>query len=251
MRLELRRTVAVIALGAVMATASSCAPAPAPSEPAFALTSAEVVVSSDRSYPVNLIFMAAEADPIWTELTGVELSDGASVGPGEFDVIRGEGTDGYLLGNITFRIDVPEGGISFDSVGLDYADLIEPTRVNVGSWTFGAARQEEFASFDAKAELAAMSRCTEAELPVPGDAASVKAFHTGSPSVDVEQAVLNPGGDALSIRLSCTDEADFHIFSPTLDYIDASGVEKSIRFAPIAIGYQDIDDEDLERIRER
>ena len=242
---------ALIALGAVTAAATSCAPASPPSEPSFALTSADVVFAEERPYPVNLIFTAAADDPIWTELTGIELPDEASVGPGQFDVIRGEGADGYLLGNITFEIDVPEDGISFDSVGLVYADSTEPEPVDVGSWTFTEAPLEEFATADIQAEVAAMGGCTSADLPVPASVASVEAFRTGSSDVEVEQAVLNPEGDALSITLSCTDDADFHIISPSLDYTDASGDQMSTRFAPIAIGFQDIDDADLRRIRSR
>lgn len=242
---------AVIAIGAVTAMATSCVPASPPSAPAFALTSADVVFAGGRPYPVNLIFMAEAGDPIWADLTGIELPHDASVGPGEFEVIRGEGADGYQLGNITFELDVPAEGISFDSVGLVYSDSTEPEPVDVGSWTFTEAPLDEFATADAQAEVAAMGGCTSAELPVPASTVSVEAFRTGSSEVAVEQAELNSEGDALSITLSCTDDADFHIISPTLDYTDASGVEKSTRFAPIAIGFQDIDDEDLRRIRER
>lgn len=242
---------AVIAIGAITAMATSCTPATPPSAPSFALTSANVVFATGRPYPVNLIFVADDDDPIWTELTGVELPDEASVGPGQFDVIRGEGADGYLLGNITFELDVPEDGISFDSVGLVYADATEPAPVDVGSWTFTEAPLEEFATADTQAEVAAMGGCTSADLPVPASTASIEAFRTGSPDVEVAQAVLNPAGDALSVTLSCTDEVDFHVISPALDYTDASGADASTRFAPIAIGFQDIDDEDLRRIRNR
>ncbi|WP_435748725.1 hypothetical protein [Microbacterium sp. PMB16] len=221
------------------------------SPPHFALTSADVVSAAGRAYPVNLIFVAESDDPIWTDLTGVELPDDASVGPGQFDVIRGEGADGYRLGNIAFDVDVPPHGLSFDSVGLVYADSTEPTPVDVGSWTFAQAPPEEFATADTQSEVAAMRGCTSAELPVPASTASIETFHTGSSDVQVERAVLDPESNALSITLSCTDEADFHIISPTLDYSDSTGAAKSLRFAPIAIGFQDIDDEDLRRIRAR
>lgn len=246
-----RSAAAVIALSAITAAATSCSPATPASAPSFALTSADVVIAAGSAYPVNLIFTAKADDPIWTDLTGIELPDDASVGPGQFEVIGGEGADGYRLGNIAFEIDAPPAGLSFDSVGLIYADSTEPVPVDVGSWTFTEAPPEEFATADAQAEVVAMGGCTSADLPVPEATASVKAFRTGSSDVQVEHAALNPEGDALTITLSCTDEADFHIISPSLDYTDASGTDLSTRFAPIAIGFQDIDDEDLQRIMHR
>lgn len=247
-----RSAVAAIVLSAVAATATSCAPEPAASTPpSFALTSADVVFAEGRPYPINLIFLAKENDPIWTELTGVELPDDASVGPGQFEIIRGEGSDGYQLGNIAFEIDVPADGISFDSVGLVYKNATEPVPTDVGSWTLSEAPLDDFATADAKAEVAAMGGCSSADLPVPDTAASVDSFVTGSDDVQVEDVVLNPDESIISITLTCTDDADFYVISPTLDYTDDAGAAQSTRLTPIAIGFQDIDDADLKRIRKR
>ncbi|QYM64586.1 MULTISPECIES: hypothetical protein [unclassified Microbacterium] len=243
---------AAIVLSAIAATATSCTPDfDKSTSPDFALTSAEVVFAAGHPYPVNFIFVAPESDAIWTDLTGVELPGDASVGPGEFDVIRGAVVDGYQLGNITFEITIPADGIAFESIGLVYAHSTEPEYVDVGSWTLTEARPEEFATADARAEVTAMSECTRAELPVPHPLASVGKFRTGSSAVSAEDVALAPDRGAIDIALSCTDDADFYVISPTLDYTDTEGTEKSTRLAPIAIGYQDIDDADFRRIRQR
>ncbi|MFK3677089.1 hypothetical protein ACI2IP_05125 [Microbacterium sp. NPDC090218] len=249
-----RKAVATIVLSMVVATATSCTSAPEPqvlSRPSFAVTSADIVLPGGRPYPVNFIFLAAEDDPIWTELTGVELPGDASVGPGQFDLIRGEGTDGFQLGNITFEVDVPPDGLSFESVGLVYEGSPEPVPVDIGSWTLSEAPPEEFATADTKAEVAAIAGCTRADLPVPATTVAVDAFRTGSTDVTADDIALSPEDGAISVVFSCTDDSDFYVISPTLDYTDSEGARRSARFAPIAIGFQDIDDADLQRIRGR
>lgn len=244
-----RTTTAAIALGAIAVAAVSCSSEPI-EPPAFALTSANVVVPAGDTYPVNLIFVASDGDPIWTDLSGIALPGDASVGPGEFDVIRGDGSGGYHLGNITLELSADEG-LTFDSVGLIYTDATEPVSVDVGSWTLAEAAPDDFATADTKAEVAAMAGCTSADLPVPDTVAAVTGFRTGSPDVEVDDATLDQESPSLRITLTCTDTADFHVISPALDYTDADGAAQTARLAPIAIGFQDIDDADLARIRSR
>lgn len=249
-----RRTRLALGALAIIASASlvSCAPARVQIvAPPFALTTAEVVYPTGEAYPVNLIFAAADDDPIWTELTGVELPGDASVGPGEFEIIRGEGSDGYDLGNISFEITPSSEGISFESVGLVFADTAEPVRVDVGSWSLASAEPGEFATDDVGAAVAAMTACTTADFPVPASARSVESFDTGVADVEVADLVLHPESAAVTVTLSCDDDADFHIISPSLDYLDGDGVARSTRLTPVAIGFQDIDDGDFERIRAR
>lgn len=242
----------VVALSAIASTVAGCAPRPPVSAPpSFALTSADVVFTSGEPYPVNLIFVAAEKDPIWTALSGVKLPGDASVGPGEFDVIRGEGSGGYLLGNITFEIDIPPDGLRFHSVGLVFDTKTEPSRVEVGSWTLTEAPPQEFATTEAKGEVTAMSRCGGVDLPVPPALSSVTAFHTGSDLVTAQEVAPEPRDGAIHVDLTCTGDADFSIISPTLDYIDLHRAARRTRLAPITIGLQDIDEEDLQRIRAR
>ncbi|MGM1018272.1 MAG: hypothetical protein ACQEW8_12125 [Actinomycetota bacterium] len=239
-------------IGAFTGATSSCAPQQegfAP--PAFALTSAEVVHPLGESYPINLIFLAHADDPIWTDLTGIELPSDASVGPGEFEVIRGEGPGGLFLGNVSFHVTTPEEGITFESVGLVYEESTEPVRTDVGPWSLRVAPPEDFATVESGAEVLAMSSCTRAELPVPPAASSIDAVATGSDHASFENAILKPETDSIAVELSCTTDMDFFIISPTLDYADHRGDSWSTRIAPIAIGFHDIDDEDLQRIKDR
>lgn len=250
-QLRKRLAMAAIALCAVSAIAA-CTPEPEEIDPpSFALTSAEIVFGEGRPYPINLIFLAKDDDPIWTDLTGVELPGNASVGPGQFEVIRGEGSDGYRLGNISFDLDIPDGGLSFASVGLIYDGVSEPVPTPVGSWALNEAPLEDFATAETDAEVVAMGGCTSADVPVPESVSAVDLVTSGSEAVRVEHAVLHAEDATMTVTLSCGDGADFYIISPTLHYTDDAGADRSTRLSPIAIGFQDIDGEDLKRIRQR
>ncbi|MCK2035271.1 hypothetical protein KZC51_03900 [Microbacterium sp. SSW1-49] len=246
------RAAAATLLLLTITAATSCAPAQGePVAPSFALTSAEVVYPTGQAYPVNLIFAAAKDDPIWTDLTGIDLPGGAAVGPGDFEVIRGEGSDGFDLGNVAFNIIPTADGIAFETVGLIYADTKDPIRVDVGSWAFMAVAADQFATRDAGAEVVAMSGCTSADFPVPASTASLESFSTGSSDVQADEVQLHPESASVTVALSCSDDVDFHIFSPTLEYTDREGAARSTRLAPVTIGFQDIDAADLRKIRER
>lgn len=252
-RIAGRRALIVLTLGiAASASLTSCAPSDTEIvAPPFALTSADVVYPAGQAYPVNLIFAAPADDPIWTDLTGVALPGDASVGPGGFQVIRGEGSDGYDLGNISFDLVPPPEGISFTSVGLVFTETPEPVRVDVGSWTLASAEPEEFATDQVSAAIAAMSACTTADFPLPSSTKTVQAFHSGNSHVEVDGISMDAATDSVRVSLTCDDDADFHIFSPTLDYIDCDGAAQSTRLTPLTIGLQDIDDADFARIRDR
>lgn len=241
-------------LSMVLVTAISCGSKPGPhpiSPPSFAVTSANVVLAEGRAYPVNFVFVADDRDPIWTELTGVELPGNTSIGPGQFELIRGEGSAGFQLGNITFEVDVPPDGVSFESVGLIYEGLREPVQVNVGHWALSEAPTDEFATADTNAEVAAIGGCTHADLPVPETVVQVDAFRTGSAEVTADDVALNPEDGAIGVDFSCTDDMDFYVISPILDFTDSAGAQRTTRFGPVAIGFQDIDEADFQRIRGR
>lgn len=245
---------AAMALCAIAATTVGCTPEPgydAASAPPFALTSADVVFTEGRDYPINLIFVAKDDDPIWTQLKGISLSDDVSFGPGQVDVIRGEGADGYFLGNITIELPIPVNGISFDSISLDYEDQPTPLTVAVGSWDLRSVPQEDFVTESAKAEVAAMADCTGADLPVPTTVASIESLSSGSPHVAVDRAELEPKTSTIDLSIHCSGDFDFYVISPSLDYIDQGGMSQTTRFNPISIGLQDIDDADLQKIRKR
>lgn len=254
----MRSAVAAAALCAIAAAAVACTPgvdndttSESISPPPFALTSADVVFADGRGYPINLVFVAKEDDPIWTQLKGVTLSADVSFGPGQFDVIRGEGTDGYFLGNVTFELPIPPNGISFDSVAPDYKDLSKLLTVPVGVWDLHSAPASEFATEEAKAEVAAMADCTGADLPVPAAVASIESLTSGSSQVSVDRAELAPDMNTITMSIDCSGDFDFYVISPFLDFLNRDDVSQSTRFAPISIGFQDIDNADLETIRER
>lgn len=248
---SIRLTAAVLLLSTAAVGAAACTPQPpSDSAPSFALTSADAVVPDDRGeYPLNFIFVAPESDTIWTDLTGLSFG-GFDFAPGEFSVTQGEGTDGYLLGNLSVEVTPPDTAVAFETVELFYDGLTEPRTFDIGSWTIVAAPAEEFATTTAGAEVAAIAGCTSANLPVATDVTAATDFITGVPDVEAASVEFLPEEQAIRIGLDCTDAADFYIISPSAT-LTADGSETAARFAPIAIGYQDIDDEDLQRIRSR
>ncbi|MFJ4223692.1 hypothetical protein [Microbacterium sp. NPDC089695] len=250
MRALIRASGGMLAVG-VLTLATACTPTPSADPDArFALTSAHVVVPAGGAYPVNLVFVAPGADPIWTDVTGIDLPGDADLAPGQFDVIAVEGADGMKVGNIAFELDVPPEGISFTTVGVIYDGRREPVTSDVGTWNLSAVEADEF-SEEANAAVVAMSACTSIDVPLPPDTASVDAFDTDSTEVAVETFARTPTEDALTVSFSCSDAFDFVIISSTLDITRDDGSTHSIRLAPISIGFQDIDDADFHRIRDR
>lgn len=258
MKLRMRAFAAVAVLSAITAANVACTSqmdsnttSDLTSPPSFALTSADVVFPDGRDYPINLIFVAKDDDPIWTQLNGVKLSEDVSIGPGQFNVIRGEGTDGYFLGNLTFDLPIPPDGMSFDSVALDYEQSSGLTTVAVGSWELNSAAATDFATNTAHAEVAAMADCTSADLPSPSNVATLESLESGSSHVTVGRAALDADTSSIEMSLQCSGDWDFYVISPSLAYVDFDGVNRNTRFSPISIGLQEIDDADLEKIRER
>lgn len=173
----------------LVAILTSCSPEEAPpSTASFARTSATIVQPTNATYPINLIFVAEPDDAIWTHLTGIVLSDDFSLPPGGFTVVRGDGTNGVMLGNVTFTVDVPATVLSFRTVGLVFAGSSTITHVPVGGWSLRGAPADDFASADAGADVVGMPRCTTADFPVPEAVASVQRFDPGSPRIRLSLA---------------------------------------------------------------
>lgn len=236
----------------LVAILASCSPGETPrSTASFARTSATVVQPTDATYPINLIFAAEPDDAIWTDLTGIVLSDELSIPPGDFTVIRGDGANGVTLGNVTFTVDIPAAGLSFRTVGLVFAGSSTIAQVPVGSWSLRGAPPDDFASEDASADVVGMPRCTTADFPVPGAVASVQRFDPGSPDVHADEVSLDTRSHSVTVELACDGDFDFRIMSPSIDYTDDSGKARTTRLAPVSIGFQDVTDADLQRIRSR
>ncbi|WP_149084174.1 MULTISPECIES: hypothetical protein [Microbacterium] len=236
----------------LVAILSSCSPEETtPSTASFARTSATIVQPTDGTYPINLIFVAEPDDAIWTDLTGIVLSDELSIPPGDFTVIRGDGANEVTLGNVTFTVDIPAAGLSFRTVGLVFADSSTITQVPVGSWSLRGEPADNFASEDAGADVVGMPRCTTADFPVPEEVASVQRFDPGSPDVHADEVSLDTRSHSVTAELVCEGDFDFRVMSPSIDYTDDSGKARITRLAPVSIGFQDVTDADLQRIASR
>ena len=236
----------------LVAILASCSPEEAShSTASFARTSATIVQPTGASYPVNLIFVAEPDDAIWTDLTGIVISDDLSIPPGAFTVIRGDGTNGVMLGNVTFAVAIPSTGLSFRTVGLVFAGSSTITQVPVGSWSLTSAPADDFASADAGANVVGMPRCTTADFPVPEAEASVQRFHPGSPDVHAGEVSLDTRSHTVTAELTCEGDFDFRVMSPSIDYTDDRGETRTKRLAPVSIGFQDVTDADLQRIASR
>lgn len=251
MKLLLRWGTGALSLS-LLAILASCSPEETtPSTASFARTSATIVQPTDATYPINLIFVAEPDDAIWTNLTGVVLSDELSIPPGDFTVARGDGTNGVILGNVTFTVVIPAAELSFRTVGLVFAGSSTITQVPVGSWSLRGAPADDFASEDAGADVVGMSRCTTADFPVPDAVASVQLFDPGSPDVHADEVSLDTRSHSVTAELACDGDFDFRVMSPSIDYTDDSGKARTTRLAPVSIGFQDVTDADLQRIARR
>ncbi|WP_431792092.1 hypothetical protein [Microbacterium paraoxydans] len=247
----LRWSAGALALS-LLAIPASCSPEETtPSTASFARTSATIVQPTNAAYPINLIFVAEPDDAIWTDLTGIVLSDELSIPPGDFTVMRGDGTNGVTLGNVTFTVDISAAGLSFRTVGLVFAGSSTITRVPVGSWSLRGAPADDFASEDVGADVVGMPRCGTADFPVPEAVASVQRFEPGSPDVHADEVTLDIRSHSVTAELACEGDFDFRVMSPSIDYTDDSGKTRTTRLAPVSIGFQDVTDEDLQRISRR
>ncbi|QKJ18971.1 hypothetical protein [Microbacterium hominis] len=234
-------------LGSLATTAVGCTSDVDAAPPAFALTAADIVMPAGQDYPMNLVFVAHERDPIWADLRAVGVGDDA-YGPGQLQVARGEGTDGLLFGNLLFSLAVPAAGVSFESVELYYEGATEPVSVPVGSWSLTQAPASEFRN-DQSSDLVAMPDCASTlSLELPADVAAVDAVETGSAAraFDVEWAA----GD-VHVSLACPDDTDLVVISPRVHYTDGRARERALRYLPVAVGHMSLDDADLGRIRGR
>lgn len=247
----LRWSAGTLALSLVAILASCSPEETSHSTASFARTSATIVQPTDGTYPINLIFVAEPDDAIWTDLTGIVLSNELSIPPADFTVIRGDGANGVTLGNVTFTVDIPAAGLSFRTVGLVFADSSTITQVPVGSWSLRGEPADDFASEDAGADVVGMPRCTTADFPVPEEVASVQRFDPGSPDVHADEVSLDTRSYSVTAELVCEGDFDFRVMSPSIDYTDDGGQARTTRLAPVSIGFQDVTDADLQRIASR
>ncbi len=235
----------------LVAILTSCSPEETPrSTASFARTSATIVQPTNATYPINLIFVAKPDDAIWTDLTGIVLSDELSIAPGGFTVIRGDGANGDTLGNVTFTVDVPAAGLSFRTVGLVFAGSSTITQVPVGSWALRARRPTISLP---KMPVRTWSGCPGAPRPT---SPFLMRWRRSSASTRAHQTSTQTRSHwtrsrTVTAELACEGDFDFRVMSPSIDYTDDSGKARTTRLAPVSIGFQDVTDADLQRIRSR
>lgn len=251
-----RTRACILSLCVIGSATTACQPADA-NGPSFALTSAHVVHRDDASYSANLVFLANKGDPIWTELTRVSLPDGTDIMPGDdvvhtsdhlFTVNEGESFFRDRLGTLIISLPASPDLLSFDTVDLFYADSSDPVTVSVGDWNIRSAPTDLFP--DESYEVVSIPGCpTETGMSVPRAAKELISVTTESTAVDVDAASLDPADSRVSFRVTCTDDADLHVFSPTVEYADEQGEHHSIQLAPILSGFVTVDDDLVKRLR--
>lgn len=224
----------------------------------FAVTSADVAVAPDDEFPVNLIFVAPEDDPIWDGLTGVGVPEGPELSPGEFVIEGGAPVPGGVLGNLTFSLPVGSAGVTFDEVELYLTGQAGPARADVGTWTIApvepaaaevapvgdvALTADVCGTVSASFRNESAAALTAARATVDAPGASVAAAELTGPAAPGENFLLD-------LELTCDGTADFYILSPTVTYETAEG-EVTTRLDPVTIGLTAITDETVARITAR
>lgn len=232
---------------------------PSTSSASFALTSADVHVTEGDPYPVNLLFVAPEDDPVWDGLTGVALA-GRQLGPDEVSLERGGSAPEGRLGNVTFTLDDLSETVRFSSVEL-FVDGADPYEVAVGSWAI-VWRPEGALLAPSSAATVARSTCGSDVLGVtnvadgaltvrglPDPAEGVRAMAGDG----VEGLVLEPGEPVeIEVEYRCDEDvADVFAFSPVVEVARADGEVVLAPLDPVTVGLTSIDDEAVTRIASR
>lgn len=245
----------------VIAAASACAP---PSEEigvtsaAFAITSADVHAAPGDPYPVNLIFVAPDGDPIWNDLSGVAIPDGPQFSPGQFAVERGTSGLHGSLGNLTFDIPGDVELVAFDAVEVFLEGVDAPQTVPVGPWQ--VARRAPSTALNPTGDYAlTMPTCGEIATEVrndTGSAVTLTGVDIPTPNVTVTDFAPTQGDElvpgataAIAITFSCdSDVSDFFVVSPEISYTAADGELGAVRLPSASVGLTAVDEQVVERI---
>lgn len=250
----------LVAAAAVVVAALGCSTdrhtPPAPEPPVFATTEAHVVVDAEQTFPVNLLFVADEDDPIWSEVSAVVLD--AALDVTTFDVVAGDTTDHGRLGNLALTVTPPtDAGTATDvTVHLqDGTSRIFP----IGSWTLAAApapggRLLEVAEYVVAypdTDTIGFTATNVSGEPVEvrsldlglASLAVAEVTANGSPLADGHGVPVGAGGEvSFVVRLLDDGEHDFHVTSPSVDLVGADGRPLHELFDPTTLGYTDITD---------
>ncbi|HJA04327.1 MAG: hypothetical protein ACTHVH_07405 [Microbacterium gubbeenense] len=244
---------------AALIIVSGCAPAPhAETEVSFGIVSGDVMTGATDDATVNLVVVAPQNDPVWTELREVSVvneEDGSAVVSAGKDVGLTAGTarGGIQTGSLSIDIDHDVAAFSLGDVTLTL-DGREPIAYDAGTW--------RLSRIDSKSELlpvndypASMTSCTDfsATLEAPSDEEiDVVDVTTDAPGLAIVDVESQRDGDAIRIsaELECDGSADFYTFTPHL-IVERDGTATEQVLDPVLIGYLDIAPEVVERIAER
>lgn len=253
----------LLAAVAVLAAAAGCGPGqpdpPVPAVPAFATTEARVVVTDDRTFPVNLLFLADEDDPIWTDVSAVVLSPDLEVSG--FTVEAGDVTDRGRLGNLTLGVVPPATAVTATDVIVVLGDGTSRA-YPIGAWGLAAAPEPAGRLLDVTEYVLAYPGTDHLEIVaenVSGDPVEVRSVDLGLTSLVVAEVTVDgqvlregegvsiPGGGQVSVVVRLTDDGghDLYVTSPSVTVTGPDGQVRRQLFDPTLLGWTDLTDDRL------
>lgn len=227
-------------------------------DPVFALTSANIIENSSAIvteekefwYPVSLPFVAPTEHPIWEHLASVGLSSPADAEIIDTEISQGEQVaDNAYLGTLSFEMQVPEEGIKFDEIEVNYLVPDEPVyHAKVGTWRIDVLPEENFMKTDQEVRLTSVCEALQSDVSL--DVPTNYELVIGSDDISVVMTELVEPG-LVDTALRCGDSYDFYIVTPQFTYLDEAGNQQQLYVAPVNIGGTAISQEQVQAIAAR
>lgn len=226
--------------------------------PTFALTEARVIHHDDQ-LPVNLVFIASEDDPLWTQLSGVELNGGLDVTG--YELVAGDVTEWGRLGNLTLTAQLPTDPVTATDVTVFLEGGTSAT-FPIGAWRVRASGEPGGQILQVADYIVAYPDADLMEFTatnVSDDHIEVTAPDLGLETLTVTDVMVNgqvlqaDGGvdvppDAevtFTLSLASSGEHDFFMTSPTVAVTGPDGEEMKEIFDPSMLGFSDITEEEI------
>ena len=224
-------------------------------------------ISSGTQMDVNLVFVAAPDDAIWTSLDSLSLlgadsdADEAIIGSNALTVAKGDSNGDSTLGNVKFSFAPPLKGdgdsFNFSRVALTLKGDSRPVIVNVGSWQAQVRSDQALVETTGESVIAA-PKCGPMQTTIKNltdRTLDVSGLQTEAPGVrfkDVKASgPLPPGGEAdVAYDVVCDDSADFRIVTPRV-LLSGAGTDGGAYLDTLTIGLTGITTETIERIQAR
>lgn len=221
-------------LSLVLATAvavAACAAEPETDDARFALTHAQVRVTGDEQYGMNLLFLDDPRSPVWDRLEAVTLDD---VDVLDFTVVAGDQTDHGRLGNLMLDV-APGRDVRVDEIELHYATSSRTHEI--GTWHFLERPQEDpiievardyvaaYPSTDAF-EAQVVNRSEEdvtLGAPVFGNVIRAEDVLVDGAPADAGTVRVRPGETVMITARLAPHSADFLVVTPQIPVHRADG----------------------------